>query len=168
MWSVGFLCEQCVYSVICKDRKIIFLCAWEQVIWLFHLHLQLSLTAGVAGAPQMTSQPVSSIFSCSPLRSGTWWTPGLSIPWCCLPTSSSVCLVFLPLPLSALSSCPFHSALQGCFGQVWWTGDTSIQHISSVCVSLQWSGSLVSVWCDCLLDLGTDFLIGNKVFVQDA
>ena len=23
-------------------------------------------------------------FSCSPLPSGTWWTPGLSSPWCCL------------------------------------------------------------------------------------
>ena len=30
---------------------------------------------------------------------GTWRTPGLSIPWCCLPTSSSVCLVFFPLSL---------------------------------------------------------------------
>ena len=26
------------------------------------------------------------------------WTPGLSIPWCCLPTTS-VCLVFFPLSL---------------------------------------------------------------------
>ena len=40
----------------------------------------------------MILQPLSSIFPCSPLPSGTWWTPGLSIPWCCLPTSSSVCL----------------------------------------------------------------------------
>ena len=47
-------------------------------------------TARVVGAPQMISQPVSSIFPCSPLLSGTWQTPGLSIPWCrflfpCLP-----------------------------------------------------------------------------------
>ena len=28
----------------------------------------------------MTSQPVSSTFLCSPLPSGTWWTPGLPIP----------------------------------------------------------------------------------------
>ena len=48
----------------------------------------------VVGAPKMISQPASSIFPCSPLPSGIWWTPGLSIPWCCLPTSSSVCLVF--------------------------------------------------------------------------
>ena len=41
------------------------------------------------------SQPVSSIFPCSPLPSGTWQTPGLSICWCCLPTSSSVCCVYL-------------------------------------------------------------------------
>ena len=50
------------------------------------------LTAMVFGAPQMISQSVSSIFPCSPLPSGTWRTPGLSIPWCCLPTSSA-CLL---------------------------------------------------------------------------
>ena len=43
----------------------------------------------------MISQPVSSIFPCSALPSGTLRTPGLSIPWCCLPTSSSLCLVFV-------------------------------------------------------------------------
>ena len=38
------------------------------------------LSARVVGAPQMISQPVSSIFPCSPMLSGTWRTPGLSIP----------------------------------------------------------------------------------------
>ena len=38
------------------------------------------LTARVVGAPKMILQPVSSIFSCSPLPSGSWRTPGLSIP----------------------------------------------------------------------------------------
>ena len=47
----------------------------------------------------MISQPVSSILTCSPLPSGTWQTPGLSIPWCYLPTSSFVCLLFFPLSL---------------------------------------------------------------------
>ena len=37
------------------------------------------LTAKVVGAPQMTSRPVSSIFPCAPMSSGTWRTPGLSI-----------------------------------------------------------------------------------------
>ena len=37
------------------------------------------LTARVVGAPKMISQPVFSIFSCSPLPSGTCRTPGLSI-----------------------------------------------------------------------------------------
>ena len=38
------------------------------------------LTTRVVQAPQMISQPVSSIFPCSLLPSGTWRTPGLSIP----------------------------------------------------------------------------------------
>ena len=58
-----------------------------------------SLTARVVGAPQMILQPVLSIFPCSPLPSGTCRTPGLSIPWCCLPISSFVRLVFFPLSL---------------------------------------------------------------------
>ena len=47
----------------------------------------------------MISQPVSSISPCSPLPSGTLRTPGLFIPCCCLPTSSSACLDFFPLSL---------------------------------------------------------------------
>ena len=73
-----------------------------------HLHLSLAVTRGV-GAPQMTSQTVSSIFLCSPLPSWTWLIPGLAIPWRCLPTSSSVCLVFFP----------FQWALQNGLGQTW-------------------------------------------------
>ena len=79
------------------------------------------LPTRVLGAPQTTSQPVSSIFLCSPLPSGTWQTPGLSIPWCCLPTSSSVCLVFFPLSLCLAGQfwpdlmngrpCPYHFSL---------------------------------------------------------
>ena len=62
-----------------------------------HFTSAYPLTSGVVGALQMTSQPVSSIFLCSPLLSGTWQTPGLSVPWCCVHTSSSLCLVFFPL-----------------------------------------------------------------------
>ena len=40
---------------------------------------------------------------------GTWRTPGLSIPWCCLPASS----------MSALSSSPYHCAFQDGFGLTW-------------------------------------------------
>ena len=64
-------------------------------------HLIYPLTARVVGAPQMISQPISSIFPCSPLTSGTF--PDV---------------VFPPLPLSALSSSPFHCALQDGFGQI--------------------------------------------------
>ena len=61
---------------------------------LISLSMTYPLTARVVGAPQMISQPVSSILPCYPLPSGTWRTLGLSIPLCCLPTSSSVCLDF--------------------------------------------------------------------------
>ena len=71
------------------------------------------LTSRVIGAPETTSQLVSSIFPCSPLPSGTLRTPGLSIPLCCLPTSFYACLVF-------------YCVLQDGFGQTWWTGDVSI------------------------------------------
>ena len=46
--------------------------------------------------PRVILQSVSSIFLCSPLHSGTWRTPGLSIPRCCLLTSSSVCFILSP------------------------------------------------------------------------
>ena len=79
-------------------------------------HLIYPLTVRVFGAPQIISQPVSSIFPCSPLPFGTSWTPDLSILWCCLPTSSSVCLVFFPLPLCLArphewETCPYHFSL---------------------------------------------------------
>ena len=75
-------------------------------------HLIYPLTERVVGAPQMILLPVSSIFSSSPLPSGTCRTPGPPISWCCLPASFSV-----------LSSSPFYCALQDGFGQTWWTGD---------------------------------------------
>ena len=91
---------------------------------------------------------------CSPLPSGTWRNLGLSIPWCCPPTSFSVCLVFFPLLLC-------HARW---FGQTWWAGDSTIP--------LQFAslfyGQEVFVWSDCLLDLGTDFLLRNMVFVWEA
>ena len=110
-------------------------------------------TASVVGAPQMILQPVSSIFPCSPLPSGTRRTPGLSIPWCCLSTSSSVCLVFFLLSL--------------CLAKWFWPDlmNGKHDHATAVYVSLQWSGGLRVVR---LLDLGTDFLVGNMVFVWDT
>ena len=81
----------------------------------------------------MTSQPVSSVFLCSPLPSGTWWTQGLSIPWCCLPTSFSLCLVFFPL--------------SWCLARWFWPDLMNGRHVhtTSVCVSLWWSEGLLVV-----------------------
>ena len=87
------------------------------------------LTARVVGAPQMISRRVSSIFFCSSLPSWTWRTPGLSIPGCCLPTST-FCLVFIPLSLY--------------FARWFWPDLMKGRHVhtTAVCVSLQWSGGL--------------------------
>ena len=83
------------------------------------------LTARVVGAPQMILQPVFSIFPWSPLPSGTCRTPGLSIPWCCLPTSSFVRLVFFPLSL--------------CLARWFWPDLMNVKHdhTTAVCVFLR-------------------------------
>ena len=126
----------------------------SNVFWSTSPSSHLSLNQGVVEAPQMTSQPTSSIFLCALQLSGTWRNPGLSIPWCSLPTSFCACRVFFP----------FHCALQDDFGQTWWTGDMSIPLWF---VSL-YDGQEVFVWSGCLLDFGTDFHVGNMVFVLDA
>ena len=84
-----------------------------------HSQLSYPLTVSVVGATQMISQPVSSIFTSSPLPSGTWRSPGLSVPWCCLPTSSSVCLPPLNVPCTTVlampdeqKTCPYHWGLR--------------------------------------------------------
>ena len=86
-------------------------------------YLIYPLAARVIWAPQMILQAVSSIFPCSPLPFGTWPTPGLSNPSCCLPTSSSVFFVFFPLWLCLArwfwpdmmnrtqETCPYHCSL---------------------------------------------------------
>ena len=111
---------------------------WGSCIDTVHYHHHLSLTARVIGAPQIISQPVSSISPCSPLPSGTWRTRGVSIPWCGLPTSSSVCLVFFPpftVPCKMVLARPAR----------WFWPDLrngKHDHTIAVCVSLHWSGGL--------------------------
>ena len=90
--------DVCIVVYVRGTRLELFLVSHLPSFTFTHL-----LTPGVVEAPQMTSQPVSSIFLCSPLLSGTLRSPGLSNPWCCLPTSFffflfSVCLVFFPAP----------------------------------------------------------------------
>ena len=96
------------------------------------------------------SQPVSSIFLSSPqLGFG-------ELQVCPFPH-----VVFPPLLQSALPSSPFHRALQDGFSQIWWTGDMTIPlQFASL-----YDGQEVFVWSNCMLDLGTDFFVGNVVFV---
>ena len=83
-----------------------------------------SLTARVIGTPHMISQPVCSMFSYA------LWDLANSIPWCCLPTSFTVYLVFLPLSL--------------CLARWFWPDlvNGRHDHTTAVCVSLRCSGGL--------------------------
>ena len=71
-----------------SQRKLVQLLAGSRCLQRGHeLHTVIiiiiiinPLTARVVWAPQMISQPVSFIFPCSPLPSGTCRTQGLSIP----------------------------------------------------------------------------------------
>ena len=115
------------------------------------------LTVGVIWAPQMTSQPVSSIFLCSPLPSRTTrWTPGLFIPWCCLPTSFSVCLVFFPL-----FTVPYKMALVRPEEQETWK--SILFQLASL-----YDGHEIFMWSAFLLDRDIGCLVGNMVFIWDA
>ena len=99
-----------VYNSMCTHIWLHFFIsahACSAIFWTFNLAylgdlititIITLLTTRVTGAPLMISWPVSSIFPCSPLPSGIWRTPGLSIAWC-LSTCSFVCLVFFPLSL---------------------------------------------------------------------
>ena len=115
-------------TVLKNSSFVCGICLFVTFIIIIIIIMMYPLTARIVGTPQMVSQPVSSIFSCTPLPSWFWWTPGLSIPWCCLPTSSSVCLVFFPLSL--------------CLARWFWPDQMNGKHdhTIAVCVSLPWSG----------------------------
>ena len=113
------------------------------------------LTAEGVGAPQMTSQSVSFIFFCSPLPA--FWYSVNSRPVhslmlsfhlffclpCLLPPFIVPCKMVL-VKSGEQETCPHHFSLR-----------------------LFYDGQ-VFMWSDCLLDLGTDFLVGGTVFVQHA
>ena len=101
------------------------------------------LNMRVVGAPHDVATS-SLYFPCSPLPSGTWRTLDLSISWCCLPSSSSVCLVFFPLSLCLarwfwpdLMNGRHNHTLQG-KGQVLWTVREGIRRSCPPRVSQLW------------------------------
>ena len=111
------------------------------ILWpaisMFHFIFTYPLTMRVAGAPQITSQPVSSIFPCSPLPSGLGKLQACSFPD----------VVFPPLPPSALSSSPFTVPCK----MVWARPDeweTCPYHFSlHFCMMVRWClGDLIACW----------------------
>ena len=109
-----------------------------------------SLTARVVGAQRLISQPVSSIFPCPPLPTVIWWTPGLSIPLCCL---------FLCLPcLLAPFTVPCKMVLTRRDERKTWPHHCSLR-LFTICQE-------VFLWSDCLLDLGTDVQVGDSLCMR--
>ena len=109
------------------------------------------LTARVVEAPQMTSQPVSPFFSV------LHCLLGLSKLQAC----PYLDVVLPPLLQSVLSSSPFHL----CLARWFWPDLMNGRHVHSTSACVSYDSQEVFVWSDCLLDLGTDFLVGNLVFV---
>ena len=107
-------------TVFCRFQKIRRHCQhWRQNNYQSLLCWWHGWLSRRGGAPQMVSQPVSSIVLCSLL---SLWDLGLGeLKACSFPD-----VVFPPLLLSALFSPPFHCASQDGFGQTWWTGGMSI------------------------------------------
>ena len=128
-------CDLMICSSRCSKYQLNWCKHFPDVLFIIIIIIIIinPLTVRVVGAPQMILQPVFSIFPCSPLTSGTCWTPGLFIPWCYLPTSSAVYLVFFPLPL--------------CLARWFWPDlmNGKHDHTTTVCASLRWSGGLCVV-----------------------
>ena len=100
-------------------------------------------------------------------REGRWGTTddfATSFLHFSLPKSRPVHFLMLSSHLFLCLPCP-HSPLT-----VPWFGPDLMNrrhdHTTAVSITLQWSGGQeVFVWSNCLLDLGTDFLVGNMVLV---
>ena len=120
-WSkLGQVSSEQSMQIYMKDSLILF-SIHSLVEWSHHLHLTCPLSAGVVGAPLVTSQPVSSIF----LFSTALWDLANSRPVHSLMLSSHLffCLVCL-CPLSTVpckmvlarpdewETCPYHFSLR--------------------------------------------------------
>ena len=134
-------CQDLAFKWCPRKSELVCICFSKWGIYVNSSSPHLSLNLGGRWGHNRWLHNVSSIFLFS-TAPGTWQTPGLFIPWCRRPTSF----------LSALTSFPFHNALQDSFGPTWWTVYMSIPqdgfvHTNSVCVSLPYQE--VSVWSDC-------------------
>ena len=123
-------------------------CSCQMKLWLWRVHSTSEtpyvlleqaclpsfiypLTAGIVGAPQMTSQPVFSVFPHCPQGLGE------------LQACPFFDVVFPPVLLSALFSSHFTLCLERWFWPYLMNGRHD--HTTSVCTSLPWSGCLLVV-----------------------
>ena len=117
-----------------------------------HHHLSLNREGRLGTTDDLTTSFLH--FPLFPMPSGTWPTPGLSIPWCCLNSHFFLCLP-CPLPLFTVP-CKMVLARPD-------ERETRPYHCS---LRLFTMVRRSFVWSDCLLDLGSDFLVGNMVFMR--
>ena len=161
---------------------------------IHHLHLHLSLKCG--GRWGTTDDLTTSFLHLSLFSTALWDLANsrpVPFPRCCLPASSSVCLVFFPLSLCLArwfgldlihlwETCPYHLSLRlftmvnrylcgpiACWILCVWSSCL----LDLVCVVQLPAGSCVRgpiacwilcVWSNCLLDLGRDCLIHDLYF----
>ena len=118
------------------------------VAWVIIINITYPFTARIVGATHYTDDFTPS-FLHFPLFSTALWVLPYTRPVHSLMLSSHLflCLVFFPLSL--------------CLARWFWPGlmNERHDHTTAVCISL---------WPDRLLDLGTDFLVGNMIFVWGA
>ena len=146
--SFHWLTLQCTTDIF--PSALVKSCRWENNYHHHRHHLSLN-RGGRWGTTADFATSFLHFFPCSSLPSGTCRTPGLSIPRCCLPTSSSVCLVFFPLSL--------------CLAKWFWPDLMNERHDQYHCSLRLFTIARSS--CG-LLDLGTDVLVGSMVFVWDV
>ena len=109
------------------------------------------LTMGVVRAPKITSQPVFSIFS---LFSPTLWDLAKSRPVHSLMLSSHLFFCLHCLLPSFTVLC-----------KMYWPDLMNGRHVHTLQFASLYDGPNFFMWSSCLLDLGTDFLVGDMEFV---
>ena len=140
-------CHHCNANIKCRlispppppPTEPIFGKIYDKIATLYCLIIIINinpLTARVVGAPQVISQPVSSIFPCSPLPSGTFHF-FLCLP-CLRPPFTVPCKMVLARP-DERETWPYHCSVR-LFPMVWGSscGPAACWILARTCSSVTW------------------------------